>query len=163
MPQLSPENKRPHFTADTWTTSRAKCSQTLHPFRGKYTIQEEPCTLISEDGVPFSDCTPSSCLSTTLLDKCAENPKVNLLKVFLGRGGLVNVTDGAVVCPGRAVGAVPRVVAVDPRQLAGEGGEEVEQGPGDDDVVVEAHVEGNEDDCKAYTCQMFIKAGIRRN
>lgn len=83
---------------------------------------------------------------------------LNVLKVLLGRGGFVNVTDGAVVRPGGAVGAVPRVVAVDPRQLAGEGGEEVEQGPGDDDVVVEAHVEGNEDDCKAHTCQTFTEA-----
>lgn len=47
---------------------------------------------------------------------------------------------------------------MDPRQLSGEGGEEVEQGPGDDDVVVEAHVEGNEDHCKAHTCQMFREA-----
>lgn len=78
--------------------------------------------------------------------------QVNLLKVFLGRGGFVNVTDRAVVGPGGAVGTVPRVVAVDPGQLGGEGGEEVEQGPGDDNVVVEAHVEGNEDHCKAYTC-----------
>lgn len=88
--------------------------------------------------------------------------EANLLKVLLRRGGFVNVADGAVVSPGGAVGTVPRVVAVDPRQLAGEGGEEVEHGPGDDDVVVEAHVEGNEDDCKAHTCQMFIKA-VRRN
>lgn len=87
-----------------------------------------------------------------------KNEGLNLLKVLLGRGGFVNVTDGAVVRPGGAVGAVPRVVAVDPRQLAGEGGEEVEQGPGDDDVVVEAHVEGNEDDCKAHTCRTFTKA-----
>lgn len=41
MPRLSPENKPPHFTGDTWTTLRAKCSQTQQPFRGKYTIQEE--------------------------------------------------------------------------------------------------------------------------
>lgn len=47
---------------------------------------------------------------------------------------------------------------MDPRQLSGEGGEEVEQGPGDDDVVVEAHIEGNEDHCKAHTCQTFREA-----
>lgn len=47
---------------------------------------------------------------------------------------------------------------MDPRQLSGEGGEEVEQGPGDDHVVVEAHIEGNEDHCKAHTCQTFREA-----
>lgn len=36
MPRLSPENKPPHFTRDTWTTLQAKCSQTQQPFRGKY-------------------------------------------------------------------------------------------------------------------------------
>lgn len=40
-----------------------------------------------------------------------------------------------------AVGAVPRVVAVHPRQLAGERREQVEERPGDDDVIVETHVE----------------------
>lgn len=40
---------------------------------------------------------------------------VSLLKVFLGRGGFVNVTDGAVFSPVGAVRTVPSVVAVDPR------------------------------------------------
>lgn len=85
------------------------------------------------------------------------------LKVFLCRGGFVDVADGAVVGPGRAVGAVPGVVAVDPGQLAVEGGEEVEQGPGDDDVVVEAHVEGDEDDREPDACRTHrgaVKGGV---
>lgn len=45
---------------------------------------------------------------------------MNLLKVFLSRGGFVNVTDRAVVSPVRAVRTVPSVVAVDPWKLAGE-------------------------------------------
>lgn len=84
--------------------------------------------------------------------KGTASVQVDLLKVFLGRGGFVNVTDGAVVSPGGAVRTVPSVVAVDPRQFTGERGEEVEQSPGDDDVIVETNVEGNENHCKAYTC-----------
>lgn len=41
---------------------------------------------------------------------------------------------------------------MDPRQLASKRGEEVEQRPGDDDIIVETDVEGNEDHCKSYTC-----------
>lgn len=41
----------------------------------------------------------------------------------------------------RAVSAVPRVVAVDPRKLGGERREQVEERPGDDDVIVETHVQ----------------------
>ena len=44
-----------------------------------------------------------------------------------------------------AVGAVPGVAAVSPGQGQGERGEEVVEGPGDNDVVVEANVEGDED------------------
>lgn len=44
-----------------------------------------------------------------------------------------------------AVGAVPGVAAVGPRQVEGERGEEVVERPGDDDVVVEADVDGDED------------------
>lgn len=51
-----------------------------------------------------------------------------------------------------AVGAVPGVVAVDPWEVHGEGGEEVVQCPRDDDVVEEAHVERDEDDSEAHTC-----------
>lgn len=42
---------------------------------------------------------------------------------------------------------------MDPGQVAGEGGEEVEQRPGDDDIVVETNIEGDEDDREAYTCR----------
>lgn len=40
-----------------------------------------------------------------------------------------------------AVCAIPRIVAVDPRQLSGERREQVEQRPGNDDVIVETHVQ----------------------
>lgn len=41
-------------------------------------------------------------------------------------------------------GRVPGVVAGGPRQRVGEGGEEEAQRPGDDHVVVEVHVEGDQ-------------------
>lgn len=44
-----------------------------------------------------------------------------------------------------AVGAVPGMAAVGPRQVEGEGGEEVVERPGDDDIVVEADVDSDED------------------
>lgn len=51
-----------------------------------------------------------------------------------------------------AVGAVPGVAAVSPGQLEGEGGEEVVERPGNDDVVVEADVDGDEDYSIADSC-----------
>lgn len=50
-----------------------------------------------------------------------------------------------------AVGAVPGVIAVDPGQLHGEGGKEVMQCPGNDDIVEEANVERDQDDCETHT------------
>lgn len=44
-----------------------------------------------------------------------------------------------------AVGAVPGVATVSPGQVEGKGGEEVVERPGDDDIVVEADVECDED------------------
>lgn len=44
-----------------------------------------------------------------------------------------------------AVGAVPGVATVSPRQVEGKRGEEVVERPGDDDIVVEADVQGDED------------------
>lgn len=80
----------------------------------------------------------------------------HLLKVLGGRRGpeaviearaVTGVAGGGV----RAVGTVPGVVAVGPGQLHGEGGEEVMQRPGNDDVVEEANVERDQDDCEAHT------------
>lgn len=51
-----------------------------------------------------------------------------------------------------AVGAIPGVIAVDPWEVHGEGGEEVVQCPCDDDIVEEAHVERDEDNSEAHTC-----------
>lgn len=48
-----------------------------------------------------------------------------------------------------AVGAVPGVATVSPGQVEGERGEEVVERPGDDDIVVEADVQGDEDDSVA--------------
>lgn len=50
-----------------------------------------------------------------------------------------------------AVGGVPHIVAVCPGQDAGEGGVEVEEGPGDDGVVVEGHVQSDDADGISYT------------
>lgn len=50
----------------------------------------------------------------------------------------------------RAVGRVPGVVAALPRKRRLEGAEEVIQGPGDDDVVVGAHDEGDGHRCYAH-------------
>lgn len=51
-----------------------------------------------------------------------------------------------------AIGAVPGMAAVSPRQLEGEGGEEVVERPSDDDVVVETNVDGDEDHGIAHSC-----------
>lgn len=48
-----------------------------------------------------------------------------------------------------AVGAVPGMATVGPGQVEGERGEEVVERPGDDDVVVEADVQSDEDDSVA--------------
>lgn len=62
------------------------------------------------------------------------------------------VVEGVVEGPEvRAVGAVPGVVTVDPGQLSGEGREQVEQGPGYNHVVVEAHVQTDQDHCETNT------------
>ena len=50
-----------------------------------------------------------------------------------------------------AVLAVPAVATSEPWQLAGHGGEQVVEGPGDDDIVVEANIQGYEDHCVAHT------------
>lgn len=79
----------------------------------------------------------------------------HLLKVLGGRRGPEAVVEaravtgvaGVGIC---AVGTVPGVVAVGPGQLHGEGGEEVMQRPGNDDVVEEANVERDQDDREAH-------------
>lgn len=48
-----------------------------------------------------------------------------------------------------AVGAVPGMATVGPGQVEGERGEEVVERPGDDDVVIEADVQSDEDDSVA--------------
>lgn len=71
--------------------------------------------------------------------------------------------DGAVDGLGvGAVGAVPAVATLEPRQLAGHGGEQVVEGPGDDDVVVEANVQGDDDDCVSHTCRASTRCECRR-
>ena len=80
----------------------------------------------------------------------------HLLKVLSSGGGPEAVVEaqgitgiaGVGIC---AVGAVPGVVAVDPGQFHGEGGKEVMQRPGDDDIVEEANVERDQDDCETHT------------
>ena len=50
-----------------------------------------------------------------------------------------------------AVLAVPAVVTVKPWQLTGHGREQVVERPGYDDVVVEANIEGDDDDSVTHT------------
>lgn len=66
-------------------------------------------------------------------------------ELVLGVLGVVAQHGGVEELGVRAVGAVPGVATVGPGQVEGERGEEVVQGPGDDDIVVEANVEGDED------------------
>lgn len=64
------------------------------------------------------------------------------------------------ICPGdvvrvKIIGAVrgiPNVFTVCPRQDAGERGVEVEEGPGDDGVVVEGHIQSDDTNGISYTC-----------
>lgn len=51
-----------------------------------------------------------------------------------------------------AVGGVPHIVTVSPRKDGGEGGVEIEKGPGDDGVVVEGHIQGDDTNAISYTC-----------
>lgn len=71
---------------------------------------------------------------------------------FLGRrpGGIRpgDIVNAKIV---GAVGGIPHIVAVCPRQDAGERGVEVEEGPGDDGVVVEGHIQGDDTDGISYT------------
>lgn len=97
-----------------------------------------------------------------------EEWTTHLLKVLSSRRGPERVVEAqaitrvAGVCVG-AVRAVPGVVAVDPREVHGEGGEEVVQSPRDDDVVEEAHVERNEDDREAHTWGMTVEPPSARS
>lgn len=70
--------------------------------------------------------------------------------LVLGIGSISKVgsIDGFGVC---AVWTVPAVVTSEPRQLVGHGGEQVVEGPGNDDIVVEANIQGYEDHCVAHT------------
>lgn len=56
-----------------------------------------------------------------------------------------------------AIVRVPEVHAARPRQLIGEGGEEETQGPCDDYVIIEVHVEGDQDDRVPNSCKDFPK------
>lgn len=98
--------------------------------------------------------------NTTQAQTCqtAEKVRIDSLVVLCCRCDLVLgvgcpvAQDGAVDGRGAgAVGAVPAVAALEPRQLAGHGGEQVVEGPGNDDVVVEANVQGDDDDCVSHT------------
>lgn len=50
-----------------------------------------------------------------------------------------------------AVVTVPAVATFEPWQLTGHGGEQVVEGPGNDDIVVEAYIQGYDDHCVAHT------------
>lgn len=81
-----------------------------------------------------------------------QSQQGHLLEVLSGRRGLSTGIEaiagiGAGISAG---GTVPRVIAVGPRQLSSEGGKEIVQCPGDDDVIEEAHIERDEDDSEAH-------------
>lgn len=56
--------------------------------------------------------------------------------------------DGFGVC---AIGTVPAVATFEPWQLTGHGGKQVIEGPGNDDIVVEANIQGYDDHRVAHT------------
>lgn len=76
---------------------------------------------------------------------CGRELVLGVLGVVAQHGAVEELGVGA-------VGAVPGMAAVSPGQFEGEGGEEVVKGPGDDDVVVEADVDGDEDHGVAHAC-----------
>ena len=58
-----------------------------------------------------------------------------------------------------ATGSVPWIATAGPGQLAGERRYEVMQRPGDDDIVEEIHVKGNQNDSESDSCllSLFIR------
>ena len=68
--------------------------------------------------------------------------------------GIVPAGDGAVAVdpPSDALGGVPRVVAVLPGQFPLEGLADVKEGPGNDDVVVDACDARNDHHTQSHTC-----------
>lgn len=63
------------------------------------------------------------------------------------------IRPGDVVLPKivGTVGGIPHIVTVCPGQDAGERGVEVEEGPGDDGVVVERHIQSDDANGVSYT------------
>lgn len=55
-----------------------------------------------------------------------------------------------------AVRSIPAVVTLKPWQFAGHGGEQVVEGPGNDDIVVEADIQGYDDNCVAHTLNIEL-------
>lgn len=77
-----------------------------------------------------------------------------------GRHGSGHVSEaavegGAAGHHAAAVGRVPGVVAVGPRQQVGHGHEEVVEGDADDHVVVDADVGGHHHHAVTHTCRTF--------
>lgn len=72
-------------------------------------------------------------------------------KLVLGVFGVVAQHRGIEELGVSAVGAIPGMATVSPGQVESEGGEEVVERPGDDDVVVEANINGDEDHSIANT------------
>ena len=73
------------------------------------------------------------------------------VKFLCGRPGGIRPGDVVRAKVVGAVGGVPHVVAVCPRQDGGKRVVEVEEGPGDDGVVVEGHVQGDDTNGISYT------------
>lgn len=75
--------------------------------------------------------------------------RVKLFRWRLGEGSPSHIALSKVV---GAVGGVPGIVTACPGQGAREGGVEIVQGPGDDGVVVEGDVQGDDANSKANAC-----------
>lgn len=71
----------------------------------------------------------------------------DILEELLARCGGVAAVGGMI----GAVRCVPGVVAALPRQWRLEGVEKIKKGPGDDDVIVGAHDEGDGHGCYAHS------------
>lgn len=73
------------------------------------------------------------------------------VKFFCWRPGEIGPGDVVLSKVVGTVGGIPHIVTVCPGQDAGERGVEVEEGPGDDGVVVEGHIQSDDTNGISYT------------
>lgn len=73
------------------------------------------------------------------------------VKFFCWRPGEIRPGDVVLSKVVGTVRGIPHIVTVCPGQDAGERGVEVEEGPGDDGVVVEGHIQSDDTNGISYT------------